>query len=175
VTISRLRSAHTPTRSVGAHAEGDQAMGEPVGARIELGVGQCRGVELERDGVRVAAHLLLEQRVHGEGRADLAVGVVEGMHDLRPLRRGQQRQAFCKVSPASSTNACSKVSSCAPRRAIVSSSNRSVGVLDLAGDTAAGIAQRERQVELRGRARDRDRRQRQAGQRELARGRVCPG
>ncbi|GGK87511.1 hypothetical protein GCM10007964_32580 [Sphaerisporangium melleum] len=75
--------------ALGPGAPRDERVGEPVGALVQLGVGEPDVAEDQGDGVRAAAYLLGEHLGPGERRHPVG-GVVPLDEDAPPLIGGQR-------------------------------------------------------------------------------------
>jgi hypothetical protein len=76
-------------RPIGGDPGGDQALGQLVGGRVELAVGERAAVPQERDLIGRAGCDLAKHAVDGGVGAEVATGGVPGLDDLRAAGRGQ--------------------------------------------------------------------------------------
>ena len=83
---------HTPTRTSGPAAAGDEGVGELVGAAVELAIGEGLALELDGDAVGGALHLGLDELVQAGVERVRRLGAVPVDQELLALGRGEQRQ-----------------------------------------------------------------------------------
>ncbi|KAA8559963.1 hypothetical protein FX985_06346 [Pseudomonas extremaustralis] len=81
-----------PHQHVRADALLAQGVGQLIGARVELRIGQGGGAEHQRRGIRRALHLVFDQVVHGTFSRVRRGGLVPGLHQQVLLVGGQHRQ-----------------------------------------------------------------------------------
>ena len=134
---------------VGPDAALEQMARQPVRPAVELGVGQVPVVELDRRRERRSRRLRLEQPVHQPGPAVVGARVVELLDHHPPLAGVEQRQRADRgrrrlghrreqglevIDPAVDRGALEQVA----------------GVVQGAGDRAAALLERQREVEASG-------------------------
>ncbi len=144
--VGRARDAQSH-RHAGPRAARAQVMGQPVGARLELGIGEHRGAVLDRGGGGRARDLRRHalQRVV---RAARGGRVARGLRDeLPPLRGREQRQAARRSRGIGERGG--------EQRAQLRGESADGGgieeagvVFDRAGERAAALLDRHGQVEL---------------------------
>ncbi|GAA2158903.1 hypothetical protein GCM10009727_70160 [Actinomadura napierensis] len=89
-----------PDHGLGPGARRAQVMGEAVGARVQVGVGQDGAARLHGDGVRAVRGVPGDQLVHAPGRGQLARGAVPvhgeaaAFGGVRPEQLGQVARGF---------------------------------------------------------------------------------
>ncbi|GAM48638.1 hypothetical protein NS07_v2contig00080-0004 [Nocardia seriolae] len=172
-------AAHTQgDEGIRADTLTDQPAGEPPHAGGELGVGQTRPLEGERDGVGGAGHLGLEQlgqrlRDAVQGGGHIEGGVVPTPHDQFAFGRAQQvdvADRYRGVGGHGGKHAPEALG----ERGGGGGVEHLGGVAQIAGEPLAGLADHQVQVEFHGGVVDLDRGDAQTGQLEGA-GLAHPG
>ncbi len=134
--------------AVRAHAARNQRVRQPVGAGVQPGVAQAFRAAHQRDGIRRAAHLPLEQRRQRLIQRVITLGAVPAMQQMLPFGERQQidmgyrSRVIQRHRPQRlyQVNAVTLGGGAIEQRR---------GEIQRAADAFAGIGQIERQIELR--------------------------
>ena len=130
------------------HAQADEVAGQPVGALVQLAVGERLPLGDHRDGVRRALHLELEELVDAPPRRMIGLRPVPLLQHLAPLRLAQQLQL--RQPRLRRSRRALQHREVVPRHALDGRGlPQLAAVLQLSPDLVPRLPQRQRQVELR--------------------------